>query len=86
MFNIEQVLSSQNILGEGPVWNSDEQAIYWVDIEGKTIQRLNPENGKLDVFHPSVAICAFGFRERGGMVVATSEGCAFWDPQTNRMG
>lgn len=84
MFEIEHVLSSQNILGEGPVWNPDEQAIYWVDIEGKTIQRFYPETGKLDLFTLPVAICAFGFREKGGMVVATAEGFAFWDPDSNR--
>jgi sugar lactone lactonase YvrE len=29
---VEHVLSIQNQLGEGPLWNSDEGALYWVDI------------------------------------------------------
>lgn len=85
MYEIEPVVSSKNVLGEGPVWNSAEQSLYWVDIEGQTIQRFCPASGKYEVFKLPVAICAFGFREKGGLVVATAEGFAFWDPRTQVM-
>jgi len=29
------------ILGEGPIWSARDNALYWVDIRGKTIHRLN---------------------------------------------
>lgn len=30
------------VLGECPVWSVDEQVLYWVDIEGRKIQRYDP--------------------------------------------
>jgi len=32
MAEVENILSVQNILGEGPLWNIEEQALYWVDL------------------------------------------------------
>ena len=41
------VVASQNTLGEGPLWNAKEQAIYWVDIDKKKIQRYLPRFKKI---------------------------------------
>jgi hypothetical protein len=35
MSNVEHILAVHNTLGEGPVWNADEQALYWVDINNQ---------------------------------------------------
>jgi len=85
MITPKQVLPSQNILGESPVWNQDERALYWVDIEGKTIQRYWPENGKSETFQVGIKIGAIAFREKGGLVVATDRGLGFWDPEYNKV-
>ena len=34
-------------LGESPFWHPDEQMLYWVDIPGKQIHRLNPLQGSV---------------------------------------
>jgi L-arabinonolactonase len=39
------VVDCRNILGEVPVWDAAEQALYWVDIEGCRLQRLIPATG-----------------------------------------
>lgn len=31
---------AHNILGEGPLWDDTEQALYWVDIKGHQLQCL----------------------------------------------
>ncbi|MGV3615352.1 MAG: SMP-30/gluconolactonase/LRE family protein [Fimbriimonas sp.] len=36
-------------LGEGPLWHPDEGRLYWTDIDGKRIYRLDPDTGKVDV-------------------------------------
>ena len=48
--NPVNIFPSQNILGEGPLWSVKEQAIYWVDIDGKKIQRFYPETKKYESF------------------------------------
>ena len=35
------VTSSRDSVGECPVWSVKEQALYWVDIEGRLLHRLN---------------------------------------------
>jgi len=35
----ERVLDARNAVGESPVWRVAEQALYWVDIEGRSLWR-----------------------------------------------
>ena len=79
------VYPCQNIIGEGPLWNVNEQAIYWVDIDGKKIQRFYPETGKYDSFDVPVKVCLMAFRENGGMIFGAEDGFYFWDSETQKM-
>lgn len=76
---VEHVLPVQNKLGEGPLWHAQEQALYWVDIESDCFYRWSPETGKLDSFEVGLPIGALGFRQAGGLVLATRDGFAFWN-------
>lgn len=80
-----QAVASQNILGEGPLWNVKEQAIYWVDIDGKKIQCFYPHTKKLESFDVPKKVCVLAFREKGGLVVAAEDGFYFWDSHTQNM-
>ena len=82
---VEHTLAAQNKLGEGPVWNPDEQALYWVDIEKGCVHRLYPKTGRHDVFDVGLPVGALGFRASGGLVMATRDGFAFWDPETQAL-
>lgn len=81
----EHVVACQNIVGEGPVWNAKEQAIYWVDIDGKKIQRYYTETGNYEVFDMPIKICLMAFRSKGGMILGTEDGFYFWDPSTKKL-
>ncbi len=85
MSTVEHILAAQNIVGEGPVWNGKEQALYWVDIQGHTIHRLQPETGEHHAFEVGVAVGVLAFRQTGGLVLATKNGFALWDTQTQRV-
>jgi len=69
---------SQNILGEGPLWNVKDKAIYWVDIIGKKIQRYFPEDDKYEAFNVPLQVGMVAFRKQGEMVCATENGFYFW--------
>jgi len=45
MGGLELAADAKADLGEGPVWHPVEQALYWVDITGKTLHRYNPADG-----------------------------------------
>ncbi len=38
----ELILDARNATGESPVWNAREQALYWVDIPGRSLNRWSP--------------------------------------------
>lgn len=79
MNEVEHVLSVNCQLGEGPIWNSREQNLYWVDIEKNTIHTWHPESGAHQTTVFTDAVCAMGFRKKGGLVLATRKHFAFWD-------
>ena len=82
MDEVERVLKIGNRLGEGPLWSVDEGALYWVDIEGNRLYRFRPADGTLESFDTGLPVGALGLRASGGLVVATKNGFAFWDPHT----
>jgi L-arabinonolactonase len=80
MDEVEHLLAVGNRVGEGPRWNVAEQALYWVDIEGHAIWRYHPADGRLERWDLGLPVGALAFRAGGGLVLATRDGFAFWDP------
>jgi sugar lactone lactonase YvrE len=80
--NVEHVLTAQDELGECPLWDAAEQALYWVDIEGNRVHRYEPATGQHEIRQPGFPMTAFGFRASGGWITAAKNGLAFWNWQT----
>ena len=77
---VKHLLNSQNILGEGPLWHGEEQILYWVDITGKTVNRMDPKTGKHESFPVDSQVGVIALREKGGFVTAGARGFGFWAP------
>ena len=45
MENVHRAATGGILLGECPVWSQLEQALYWVDIDGHAVHRLDPSTG-----------------------------------------
>lgn len=78
MREIEHVLPVQHILGEGPVWSEEEQALYWVDIVGQNYSHFEPSSGAYETIHVGTSIGVLAQRTSGGLVMATRQGFVFW--------
>jgi len=73
--------AAANLIGESPVWSQAEQALYWVDVEGKAAFRqgwndTTPRRWPL----PEATGCC-GLRQ-GGLVLAMRTGFATLDAAT----
>lgn len=79
MSRVDLVVDCRNTLGEVPLWDVKEQALYWVDIEGKLLQRYRPGDGTIDRWQMPERIGSFALREQGGLIVAFASGIAFYD-------
>jgi sugar lactone lactonase YvrE len=71
------------LLGEGPVWVEREQALYWVDIKGYRILRLNAP-GDWSEWPTPIRIGSIAPRAAGGFVAGTEDGFAFVDLDEGR--
>lgn len=82
MAEVEHVLEVRNVIGEGPVWHSQEECLYWVNfIEQYQILRFFPQTRRMEVFETGVPVMALGIRKAGGFIAATGLGIASWETQ-----
>ena len=73
------VLQARARTGELPVWAPAEQALYWCDIPGKTLNRFDPATGENRVWPVPEEVGSFALREQGGLVAALRSGFALID-------
>lgn len=67
-------LDARAKLGESPVWSAAEQALYWVDIKGRTLNRFDPATGANRARTLPEDIGCVGLRKGGGFVAGMRSG------------
>jgi L-arabinonolactonase len=82
MADVRLIADTKCKLGEVPVWDVAEQALYWVDIEGRQLFRLDHASGARREWRFAERIGSFALRRHGGLVCAFASGFAFLDPDT----
>lgn len=68
------------VLGEGPIWVEREQALYWVDIKGYKIFRLNAAD-KFESWDTPFRIGSLAPSSEDGFIAGTDRGLAFIRPE-----
>lgn len=71
---------AQDIVGESIIWSEDERALYWVDIVGKRIHRLEVETARHDTWPTPDFPTSIGMRKNGGFIVGLARDVCFWRP------
>lgn len=61
-------------LGEGPLWDPRDAALYWVDIKGEKLFRYHPASNKSTTVPTGRMITAIGLHNDGGFIAAGSSG------------
>ncbi len=82
---ITQVGELRLKLGEGPVWDVAEQALYFTDILDQRIWRLDPATGATRSWRFDAKVSAFALREGGGAIVALAKGVHLFDFDTGAL-
>ena len=81
--NWQTVTSEPNALGESPFWHPGEQRLYWVDINGRQIWRLDPASGSSQSWAmpsepgciaPARAASSTAATSTNGLVIALRDG------------
>ena len=82
--NITRIGEVRCKVGEGPVWDVAEQALYFVDVLGQDLWRHDPASGAFDRWHMPTPIGSMALCQNGGAVVALQDGLHRLDLQSGR--
>lgn len=77
---VRLVLDAGNVVGESLVWSAAESALYWVDIVGSRIHRLEPGTGRHDLWPTPELPTSIGLRKDGGFIVGLRQRVVLWQP------
>ncbi|MBL4784392.1 MAG: SMP-30/gluconolactonase/LRE family protein [Cohaesibacteraceae bacterium] len=80
---IKSLLNSSNVLGEGPLWHVDQQALYWVDIVACELHKF--ENQRHQIWQFDKKISAVVETVTGGLALAISDGVALFNPVSGQL-
>ena len=74
MAQVRVISDTRDRVGESPVWSVTEQALYWVDIEGRRIHRWDSAAGTVQSWHTPERVGCIAVSARGGLVAAMETG------------
>ena len=73
MTTAKAIASSRDRVGECPVWSVAENALYWVDIEGKQIRRWSPASDAVQSWTLPERVGCIALTPAVGRIVAAME-------------
>ncbi len=85
LYEVECVAPTGDHCGEGPVWHSGEQALYWTDINRFLIHRLDARDRSVRSWFFDEAVTALALTDRQGtLAVSLGSRLIFWTPGTDK--
>ena len=76
-----EILTVQNILGEGILWDSRRHQLWWTDIPSRNLYRYDWSGGTTRILDTPERVGSFGFvQESELLIVAFASGIAMYDP------
>jgi sugar lactone lactonase YvrE len=85
MIEPKHLLPVQNRLGETPIWEPDENVLYWVDWGGMPLHRYSPEGEKSASFPMDLPVTALARKGPGKLIAIAQQGIYEWDTVKNIM-
>ena len=82
MVDIRVLVDVKTILGEGPLWDVEEQRLYWIDSFGMNVFRCTPDGAEIRAWDVPEKIGSMALRKKGGAVVSLRNGFHFLDFKT----
>jgi L-arabinonolactonase len=80
--DIRVLVDCKNILGEGPLWDIDEQRLYWIDSFGNKVFRCTADGREVQEWDVPAKIGSMTLREKGGAVISLQTGFHMLDFKT----
>lgn len=85
MLRIELLIDAKAALGEGPLWDVDEERLYWIDSLGPAVHVCDPKGGSRRSWALPEPIGSLALRKPGGAVLALKSGFHLLDFKTGEV-
>lgn len=82
MVEIQAIVDCETILGEGPLWDVQEQRLYWIDSYGCRIFRADEQGQGVESWEVPDKIGSMALRADGGAVLSLADGFHLFDFET----
>ena len=79
---IEVLIDVKTILGEGPLWDVDEQRLFFIDSFGCNVFRCTADGREVRAWDVPAKIGSMALRKQGGAVLSLANGFHFLDFKT----
>jgi sugar lactone lactonase YvrE len=76
---IDVLIDVKTVLGEGPLWDVDEQRLYFIDSFGCNVFRCTADGGEVRAWDVPGKIGSMALRKQGGAVLSLENGFHFLD-------
>jgi sugar lactone lactonase YvrE len=84
-FHPDIAVDAHAVLGEGPVWDEQQQRLLWLDILPGIVHRSDLATGSDEVFRVGKPVGAAALRCGEGLVLAVEDGFALLDKDWQRL-
>ncbi len=78
---MQTLCKGRNQVGESPLWSVAEQALYWVDIEGRRLHRFDWESQAEASWEMNERIACIALHASGGLIAGMETGIFHLQPQ-----
>src|SRR4051812_19921921 len=85
MLRIEVLIDRKDSLGEGPLWDVEEQRLYWIDSYGPAVHRCDARGQAIADWSLPEPIGSMALRRRGGAVLSLRSGFHFLDFESGQV-
>jgi L-arabinonolactonase len=82
---IDLLVDGHYVLGEGPLWDVDEQRFYWLDCHHNTIFRATAKGTEIETWTTPATIGSMAIRKGGGALVSLRSGLHSFDFKTGKV-
>ncbi|MBG1244829.1 SMP-30/gluconolactonase/LRE family protein [Nostoc sp. NZL] len=84
-YPLHNVLEARARLGEGPMWDSSQNLLYWVDIFNHRVHQFHPATGKNCFFDVGDVVGAIATAGVDRLIIALRHHLAFLNTQTGEV-
>jgi sugar lactone lactonase YvrE len=79
---IRAIVDCKTSLGEGPLWDVEEQKIYWLDSLGNKVFRANADGSDWETWDLPQKVGSMTLRKKGGAILSLQNGLHHFDFDT----